>query len=351
MKRILAMALAAIMTVGTLAGCSGGSSSKEEKPAENAQTEAAAETEETAEAESGWPYSSVQLEIAAAAGGGTDLITRHLLKYLSKHGDFVVVNNTDGSGAVAFQEVYDTDPAKLDKILVYNTGYFTAYITGVTDLVPFEDLVPVVGLNPAGVYYVVVPKDSPFNSIQDVVDYCKENPGKLNFGVMMGDITHIIAGNVAGILGVEWSYTACGSDGDRVSLLMGNNLDITVLNQITVENYIQSDDIKVLCSLQGRSSTASEKLAATPTLEEEGYEPCKIKTPISVFVPAGTSEADMKKINELFTAAAQDQEVIDGILEMGDALEPFGDLEQTQATFHEIYDAITETCDAIGFGQ
>ena len=56
-------------------------------------------------AEVKWPTTPVSLIVAAKAGGGNDLTARALLEGLADYGNFGVVNNTDGAGAVAFEQV------------------------------------------------------------------------------------------------------------------------------------------------------------------------------------------------------------------------------------------------------
>lgn len=316
----------ACTTALTLTACSGG-----ETPSETAE-------------DAKWPTSPVTLTVTASSGGGTDIVARTLLENISEYGTFAVDNNTDGNGVVAFEDVQKEDPENIDQLVFFNTGFFTNYAVGLTDINPVEDLTPVFAMDQDGVYYVVVPKDSPFNSINDVVDYCKAHPGELNFGVNPGDAVHVFAGSMQKILDVDWNWVATGTDGDRVKLIMGNNLDITVLNQSTTWNYYEGDEIKVLCSLQGRSELADPKLSAVPTLEEAGYQNVPIKMTIVVWAPNGAPETVYKQMNEIFAAGAGSEGFIDSYKARGNLYYSIGDFETTKAEMKKSLEYMIQVC-------
>ena len=81
--------------------------------------------------ESDWPTGTVQFLLPAKAGGATDLSGRAFAAVLQqKFGkDFVIVNQTDGSGVVAFE---NGRTAKADgiTILYYHLFFFLYIATG-----------------------------------------------------------------------------------------------------------------------------------------------------------------------------------------------------------------------------
>ena len=338
MKKLMALILSLAMAA-TLAGCGGRT------------TEPAGSGGDTEQESSGggWPQSSVTLTVSAGAGGGTDICARMLLEKLGDYGNFVVQNDTDGGGAAGWERVKAGDPETCSELIFYNTGLYVSYVTGLTDINPVEDLIPVVCMPTGASQYICVPKDSPFNTIQDLVDYALENPGELQCGVELGSLSHIYLGLCQQTLGIEWTYVATGSDNDRITLLMGNNIDVTTINQATAQSYYESGDIKVLVAEQGRSEIASDKMKEVPTLEAAGFENVDVNTELIVWAPAGADDATYAAIFDAFKAAIEDEDVQAKLQEGGsDYYCPYNSWEECYDNSVANLQTITETCQTLG---
>lgn len=355
MKKLFALLLTLAMVL-SLAACGGstgdsgnsGSSGGSTPPASTGGSGASDSSGGDAET-SNWPQSAVTLTVSAGAGGGTDICARILLERLSDFGNFVVQNDTDGGGAVGWERVKAGDPETCSEVIFYNTGLYVSYVTGLTDIHPTEELVPVVCL-PTGVsQYICVPKDSPFDTIQDLVDYAKEHPGELQCGVELGSLSHVYVGLCAKNLGIDWTYVSTGSDNDRITLLMGNNIDVTTINQATAQNYYDSGDIKVLAAEQGRSEILGEKMAAVPTLEEAGFDKVDVNTELIVWAPAGAGDATYAAIFDAFKAAIDDEGTQAKLQESGaEYYCPFNSWKECYDNSVKNLQTITETCQTLG---
>ena len=115
MKKILAMIMALVLMLSL---CACGAKTEAPAPAP-APAETPAETPAEAPAEEvTWPEYPVSLVVAASAGGGTDLCARVMAEELSTYGgaSFGVVNQTEGSGVVAYEQVLSSDPEACDTL-------------------------------------------------------------------------------------------------------------------------------------------------------------------------------------------------------------------------------------------
>lgn len=165
-------------------------------------TAVAAVTASTASAQScDWqPDRAVTYIVPWGAGGGTDANSRMLASMLEQKWDvpFNVVNRTGGNGVTGHSAIARGEPDG------YTVGAVTVEINtmhwvGLTDLT-VADITPLalVDIVPAS---VLVGKDSPFDSLEQLMDHARENPGDLTAsGTSLGGIWHLA---LAGMLNAE----------------------------------------------------------------------------------------------------------------------------------------------------
>ncbi len=153
------------------------------------------------QAECDWkPERPVTYIVPWGAGGGTDANSRMLASMLeAKMGQpFNVVNRTGGNGVVGHSAIANADPDG------YTIGAVTVEITmmehaGLTDLNQ-DDVtgIALVDIVPAS---VLVAADSPYQTLDELLAYAKENPGELTAsGTSQGGIWHLA---IAGLLNAE----------------------------------------------------------------------------------------------------------------------------------------------------
>lgn len=339
MKKLFALFLAMAMIVSMLAGCG---STEPEAPATEAPTADVPVAEVTeAPAEANWPSSPVQLVCAYAAGGGTDINCRTLAEGLSAFGNFGVVNLTDGGGVVGWEQVRTSDPEVCDQLIFALNSMFLSYLSGVSDIHPLEDIEPVFAMDSTGAYYVVVSKDAPYNSIDELIAYGKANPGTLTLGSgAPGSSMTIMTNQFISSTGLDCRLAATsGSDADAVAMVMGGNLDIYLTNQNTTITYLEANEVKVLAAIHPVSPVAVDLIKDIPSLADLGYENVKMGSTVIVWAPKGADEAVYEKINELFVAAYNDPDVQAAYAERGASYTPYGNYQETKAKLSDTYAA------------
>src|SRR4051812_12576507 len=132
----------------------------------------------------GYPSKTVTIVVPAAAGGGIDLSARWIAAELTTAlGKSVVVENKGGaSGILGTQQVARAEPDG-HTLLVTLSGFLVTSPALFVSLPwdPVKDFAPV-ALLWTSPHVFVVNKDSPINSLQELVTYGRDNPGKLTFG-------------------------------------------------------------------------------------------------------------------------------------------------------------------------
>ncbi len=333
MKKLFALLLTAAMLFALL-GC--GAKDPVDTPDPGAPDPGTSDPGPTAVS---WPNSAVQLVVAYAAGGGTDLTARTLSEALSKSGNFGVVNNTDGGGVIGWEQVRTSDPAICDQLIFALNSMFVTYLSQVSDIDPMSDIQPVFAMDGNIAYFVVVNKDAPYDTLDEMIAYGKEHPGELTLGAgAPGSTMTILTSQFLASTGLDCSLVATsGSDADAVAMVMGGNMSCYLTNQTTTQNYLEAGEVKVLASVLPISDKSVEIIRAIPTLEDLGYENCTMGTTFIVWAPVGADRAVYERMNELFNAALADQAVQDSLAERGCDYVSYGNFDETVARLQSDY--------------
>ena len=149
-----------------------------------------------------WPQKPVKFIVPFSPGGATDISARLLGERLSQMwGQTVIIENRAGAGGGVVGTEIAARAAPDGYTLFFPSGsVMTAnqHIYAKMAYDPEKDFVPVTNVV-SGPQVLVVPANSRFKTVKDLIDFAKANPGKLNFGhAGIGSQTHLAAENFAG---------------------------------------------------------------------------------------------------------------------------------------------------------
>ena len=301
MKKYLWLVFIALLA-GVLAACNSPQSSGE---AEAGNVSASNEEVEN------FPEKPVTIIVHTSAGGPTDLMARELARAAEPIlGEKILIENRPGgSGATQMAGVKS---AEADG---YTLGTMTPSQVGLIegtlkDQYSLEDFswISRAQIDP---YVIVVNEQSPFNTLNELVDFAKENPGELKVGGY-GAIGsgHNVAWNIfAEKAEVESVWAAYESTGDAVTAILGNHIDVANSNPGQVTQYVESGDLKVLGVM---NEERLEDLPEVPTYEEVGYD---VDTSWAqfrgIFGPSGMDEGIQEKLSDVFAEAMETEEYVE----------------------------------------
>ena len=172
-----------------------------------------------------YPEKSVNYIIPFGPGGESDITARHQQSFFKKlfNEDLVISYKPGGGGAVGWSQLngmkgdgYTIMGINLPHIIIKPNQKDVGFTT--------EDI--------AGVYMfhytpdaLVVEADSPFKSVQDLIDYAKENPGKLTLsGSGKGTANHLAQVSFDKMAGIKTTYVAFKGTGKAVTALLGGQV-------------------------------------------------------------------------------------------------------------------------------
>src|SRR5918911_2252532 len=130
-----------------------------------------------------WPTRPVKLIVAYPPGGSSDLMARIVAaKFGDLWGQQVLVENKPGAAGAIGTDYAAKQPADGYSFMIANLG--PAAVNPLLSSVPYnieKDFIAVSQIS-QGPNVLVVRADSPFQSLKDIIEFGKGNPGKLSYG-------------------------------------------------------------------------------------------------------------------------------------------------------------------------
>ena len=239
-----------------------------------------------------WPEKDINILLGYGAGGDSDVCTRYMADALSKElGVNVVVTNMGGANAsLAANEIMNsTDPEY--NFLAINTASLSANpATGLTDY-NYEALDAISIFSSYSGEVLLVRSDAPYTTLQEFVDYAKENT--VIMGVAMGGALYAAASAMKAA-GLKLEIVDAGDGVDRMPALLNGSIDCTFASYSSSRDYVENGDFLELATL------CAEPIPAAPDM------PCVcdvldgviVNTKFCLMAQKGTNPAILQKIND-----------------------------------------------------
>ncbi len=217
---------------------------------------------------------NVKMMIPANPGGGWDGTGRALGEALrdAKVADSVTFENKGGAaGAIGLAQFYNGSKGDPNALMVMGAVMLGGIITGKPP-VSITQVTPIARLTTE--YNVfVLPASSPFNTMKDVVDALKKDPGSIKWGGgSRGSTEHIAASQIAQAVGVpaaKINYVPFRGGGEAVAAILGGNVTVGGSGYSEFQQYIESGKMKAIAITAGQRVKGLEKI---PTLKEQGID-------------------------------------------------------------------------------
>lgn len=219
-----------------------------------------------------YPTRSVSVICPWGAGGGTDRLTRFMASQLEQAlgKPFVVTNKTGGNGAVGHSAGAYAKPDGYT-ITMVSLELATMHWMGLTDLT-YEAFDYIIQLNEdaAG---VMVKADAPWQTVNELIEDIRTNPGKLKFsGTAAGgvwDLARIGMLDKAGIPvdAVDWIPTTGAAP--SIIELLGGHVDVITCSLPEASSQIEAGEIRPLAIMADQRDPVFPEV---PTLKEEGID-------------------------------------------------------------------------------
>lgn len=255
------------------------------------------------------PSKDVSVVVAYKAGSGTDTGARILCSIAEKYvgSTLVVLNKPGADGKIGYTALATSKPDGYT-IGFINLPTYNALSHEDGSVFTKDSIIPIVNhlFEPS---VVVVRKDSQWNTIEDLINYCKANPKKVlcsTNGVKASN--HIGAQLLAKSAGFEIACIPYGGTADQLLALRQGEVQVSVPKAGDVASLIGANgELKVLASY------TEERLADlpdVPTLKEKGYN-LVYGSARALVAPAGTPQNVIDFYVDAFTKTMNDPDNIE----------------------------------------
>jgi putative tricarboxylic transport membrane protein len=243
----------------------------------------------------------LRMMIPNSPGGGYDLTGRAAVKVMEDDdltGRWEVTNVLGASGTVAMQRLINEkgadDLAMLMGLGVVGAVYTNKSAAVVSKATPIARLVE----EQEG---ILVPKDSPFKNVDDLVTAWKKDPGSITVGggSSPGGPDHLFPMQLAKEIGIEpkdVNYISYDGGGPLTTALLGSKIDVGMSGLGEFEGQIKDGSLRVL----GVSGAERLDNVDAPTLKESGVD-LVFTNWRGVLAPPGISQAQRDYLTDLFT--------------------------------------------------
>ncbi|HBI82680.1 tripartite tricarboxylate transporter substrate binding protein [Orrella sp. NBD-18] len=276
-----------------------------------------------------FPSKPIRLVVPYPPGGGADGNARLLSQPMATIlGQPIVVENKPGaSGILAATNVLQS-PADGYTLLFDTFPYVVNAVMHKLSFDPVKDLIPVSqAINMPLI--LVVPSDTPFKTLQELMTYAKANPGKLNYASYgAGGAAHLAAEMLGRDAGIDWVHVPYKGGAPAMADVLAGRVSAYFTNPITGLAHIKSGKIRPLATT---GLQRMQVLPDVPTIAESGYKDFDVVEWNGFFVPKGTPEDVIQKLAQAIKAATQAPEVRKRMIDTG--VEPVGNSPKEFAAF------------------
>ena len=216
-----------------------------------------------------WPERPVTIIVPFPAGGNTDTMARLLAERLQRKlgQGFVIDNRPAGGGIVATGQVARSKP----------DGYTLLFASAGQNIIlpmlvkvtydPVKDLAPI-SIFGAGAFILGAKKETPFNTMAELIVYAKANPGKLNVASAgNGSIGHLSAALFAKRASIDMVTVPYKGGGASVAAVVAGESHWTFTPAAAVMSLIRANRLRALGhSLLKRTPLLGDMPAIAETL-------------------------------------------------------------------------------------
>jgi putative tricarboxylic transport membrane protein len=256
-----------------------------------------------------YPDKPLQLMVSYPPGGATDFQARIVTMMGSQYvkEPIVIINKAGAGGQVGWNWFASSASKDGYDLAAYNLPHFIAQSIVFKTKYNIDNVEPIAnwGADPA---VLIVPKNSPFNSVKDFVDFAKKNPGKITVsggGLYIGH--HIAMLQLAKAANIKLTYVPAKGGVPALQMVMGDKV-MAGFNNLS-DAFRSQDRVKILAVADNERN--KEFLPKVPTFKESGIDVDDSSVNFrGIMVPKGTPQPVIAMLSTNVPKMFHDRHVI-----------------------------------------
>ncbi|MDO5417960.1 MAG: tripartite tricarboxylate transporter substrate binding protein [Lachnospiraceae bacterium] len=282
MRKSVKAVFCVLMAAGLMAGCGAGN-----KP---------------------YPAKDIQFYISADAGGGTDGIARKITQIVEANSDakFYMVNKPGVNDSVAASLCMDAKP---DGYTICNANYssaVSAVYNQIVDNYSMDRLAPIAMVTEES-DAIMVSKNAPFKTFEEMIEYAKANPGKVKVADQgIGSRVYLILNKLEEQYGIEFNKISYSSSAPQREAMLNGEVDMALTSLGDFAAVLNSGDAIGICEF---SSVRNATYPDVPTCIELGMDESFLSGSfLFVAAPAEVPEEVVSYLQAEFQKAVESDE-------------------------------------------
>ena len=267
-------------------------------------------------AEDAYPSRPITMIIPFPPGGVADQTARAIIAPLEKElKQAVAIRNVGGAGgAVGMAAAANAKPDGYTILLALSSISIIPEadkLFGRTPAYTVDQLKPIalLGADPT---ILVVRADAPWKTFQELMDYARANPGKVNYGTPgAGSSLHITMEQIAKAKGLKWTQVPFKGGADNMNALLGGHIDVTTDSTGWAE-LVNAGKFRLLVTW---GAQRTKNWPNVPTLKEIGIDMVS-NSPFGIGGPKGMDPAVVKVLHDAFRKGMEEQSYKDAMAKL-----------------------------------
>ena len=264
-----------------------------------------------------YPDRTITMIVPFGAGGSTDIVGRIAAEAMSKAlGVSMIVENKGGAGGtVGAQAAANAAPdgytVTMSTTSTHVVGPLTVETVKYNPIKDFEHI----GMIAETPYVLVISPKLAVNSVKELIDYAKKNPGKLNYGSAgQGSTTHLAALMFLNATGTDMLHVPYKSNAESTKAVLTDEVQVLFGSMPAVLGQIKGGAIRALAV---GTTSRSPELPNVATMQEAGVPGYRASLWLGISAPAKTPASVVNRLNAALGQALADPAVAKRLLDAG----------------------------------
>src|SRR5580700_3460252 len=267
-----------------------------------------------------FPDHPIKLIVPFGPGGPPDVSARLIGSWLSDHLGPVVVENHAGAGGSLAARAVASSPPDGYTLLAATAGSLaiSPQLYKNPGFDPIKDFAAVALVSSAPLVVAINPS-IPAHSVKELVAYAKANPGKLNYGAVIGTPPHMCGEMFKHITGANIVFVPYKTASQATIDVLAGQMNMTFEGTTAIVPHIKSGEVRALAVT---SPARIPEIPDVPTMDELGYPGMPPDSWQAIVAPAGTPADIVAKINKVVNEGLATPELQNKLKQLGGEPQP-----------------------------